>query len=460
MVVRAQTGQRREENKVPSGAWVDSVEIQKRLYSEPSSNREANSKSIVYNLQVEGHPSYSVNGLIVHNCQFMSSEYLNVLSNLDKGEFKGVFVGNALANMKALDKISEPVEGWSAHPDPTKTETFKNRFGGVTITFVGTDSPNYDTPEDQPEKYPYLVGRSDEKSVGDRYGRNSEQYYSQIAGYRKPGLFAHRVITDEMCLKNRAYENCVWFGDTTTKIYACDMGFGGDRCVAGWAEFGRDVSGGIVLRFNDPNIIPISADTDAEDQISLYVRKECDALGIPGAHVFFDAGMRATAATSMAKLFSPETNPINFGGSPTKRPVSADEYVTDPATNMRRLKRCDEAYLKFVTELYFSVRLAVLAKQIRELPKSVVEEFSQREWTKERGDRYEIETKDETKKRTGISPDLADWAVIIVEGARRLGFMIENLPEYQGANKADDDFLEKELEKYRRERKKRSLNYT
>jgi hypothetical protein len=105
-------------------------------------------------------------------------------------------------------------------------------------------------------------------------------------------------------------------------------------------------------------------------------------------------------------------------------------------------------------------RLAVLAKQIRELPKSVVEEFSQREWTKERGDRYEIETKDETKKRTGISPDLADWAVIIVEGARRLGFMIENLPEYQGANKADDDFLEKELEKYRRERKKRSLNYT
>lgn len=392
--------------------------------------------------------------------QFMHQEYLTILSNLDKGEFKGVFVGNALANMKALDKISEPLEGWNNHPDPTKTEVFKNRFGGVTITLVGTDSPNFDLPPDQPDRYPYLVGRSDEKSVGDRYGRNSEQYYSQIAGYRKPGLFAHRVLTHEMCEKNRAFEKCIWQGDTPTKIYAVDMGFGGDRCVAGSAEFGKDVEGNTILKFNEPKVIPISVDTEAEDQIALYVRRECGDLSIPGANVFFDAGMRATAATAMAKLFSPETNPINFGGSPTKRPVSADEYVTDRQTGAKRLKLCDEHYIKFVTELYFSVRLAVLAKQVREIPKDVVDEFCQREWTKERGDRYEIEPKEETKKRTGISPDLADWAVIIVEGARRLGFMIESLPEFQGQTAKDDNYLETELTKYRKQMKTRQLSYT
>jgi hypothetical protein len=69
----------------------------------------------------------------------------------------------------------------------------------------------------------------------------------------------------------------------------------------------------------------------------------------------------------------------------------------------------------------------VLSGQIRELPQDVAEEFYTREWTKEKGDRYELETKDETKKRTGISPDLADWAVILIEGARRLGFTIERL---------------------------------
>ena len=396
--------------------------------------------------------------LLGDECQFMHSEYLTILSNLDKGEFRGVFVGNALANMKALDKISEPIEGWANHPDPTKTEVFKNRYGGVTITLVGTDSPNYDFPEDEPDKYPYLVSRTDEKSVGDRYGRNSEQYYSQIAGFRKPGLFAHRVLTDEMCRQNGAYESCIWQGEETIKVYACDMGFGGDRCVVIWGEFGKDVSGRTLLRFNPPSVIPISVDTEAEDQIALYVRKECEALGIPGSHVFFDAGMRATAATSMAKLFSPETNPINFGGSPTKRPVSADEYVVDRQTGAKRLKRCDEAYIKFVTELYFSVRLAVLARQIREIPHEVVDEFAQREWTKEKGDRYEIEPKEETKKRTGISPDLADCAVILVEGARRLGFMIESLPEYEGANKGDDEYLTKALTTFMMH-DKRKLHY-
>ena len=397
--------------------------------------------------------------LLGDEVQFAHAEYLTVLSNLDKGDFKGVFVGNALANMKALDKISEPVEGWANHPDPTKTEVFQNRYGGKTITLVGTDSPNFDEPEGAPTKYPFMVDWKDEKSVADRYGRNSEQYYSQIAGFRKPGLFAHRVITDDMCRTHRAYEGAVWSGEARTKIYACDMGFGGDRCVAGWAEFGKEVSGRTILKFSQPKIIPISVDSEADDQIALYIKSDCQSLGIPGSNVFFDAGMRATAATSMAKLFSPETNPINFGGSPTKRPVSADEYVLDQNTGARRLKRCDEAYLKFVTELYFSVRLAVLARQIREIPSDVVDEFSQREWTKEKGDRYQIETKAETKERTGVSPDLADWAVIIIEGARRLGFMIENLPEYQGQNGEDEDYLQVEVDKYRETVKKRTLNY-
>lgn len=397
--------------------------------------------------------------LLGDECQFMHSEYLTVLSNLDKGDFKGVFVGNALANMKALDKISEPGEGWGNHPDPTKTEVFKNRYGGITITLVGTDSPNFDGPEDAPSKYPYLIDRRDEKSVRERYGKDSEQYYSQIAGYRKPGLFAHRVLTQEMCERNGAFEDVIWQGEETIKIYAVDMGYGGDRCVAGWGEFGREVGGRIVLRINPPAIIPISVDLEAEDQIALYVKKDCNALSIPGANAFYDAGMKATAAVAMSKIFSTEANAVNFGGSPTKRPVSADEYVVDRLTGAKRLKLCDEHYIKFVTELWFSVRLAVLSRQIRGLPRDVAEEFYLREWTKEKGDRYELETKADTKDRTGVSPDLGDWCAILVEGARRLGFMIERLPEEAGLNKPDDDYLEKELQEYRKKLKSRSLSY-
>lgn len=392
--------------------------------------------------------------------QFMHQDYLTVLANLDKGDFKGVFVGNALANMKALDKISEPVEGWGNHPDPKKTEVFKNRYGGNTITLVGTDSPNYDFPPDQPTKYPYLVDRQDEIRVSERYGKNSEQYYSQIAGYRKPGLFAHRVLTQEMCEKYGAFKEAVWQGDPAIKIYACDMGFGGDRAVAGWAEFGTEVGGLSIICVHEPKVIPISMDSEPEDQIAMFLKNECTSLGIPGSNVFFDAGMRATAATALSKIFSPDVNAVNFGGSPSKRPVSADEYIVDWQTGARRLKRCDEHYIKFVTELWFSVRLAVMGRQIRELPRSVAEEFYLREWTKEKGDRYELEKKEDTKDRTGVSPDLGDWLSIIVEGARRRGFMIEILPEIEGQRAGDEDYLQKELEKYQREVRKRQLNYT
>jgi hypothetical protein len=304
-----------------------------------------------------------------------------------------------------------------------------------------------------------MVDRADEKSVGDRYGRNSEQYYSQIAGFRKPGLFAHRVLTQEMCEKYGAFKEVVWSGEPTTKVYACDMGFGGDRAVAGWGEFGTEVGGATVFRVQAPGVIPLSVDSEPEDQIALYIRKECEGLAIPGAHVYFDAGMRATAATAMAKLFSPDVNAVNFGGSPTKRPVSADEYVIDRETGAKRLKRCDEHYIKFVTELWFSVRLAVMGRQIRELPRDVAEEFYLREWTKEKGDRYELEKKEDTKDRTGVSPDLGDWLAILIEGARRLGFMIESLPEHEGATKADDDYLERELRRYNQEKQKRTLHY-
>lgn len=392
--------------------------------------------------------------------QFMHQEYLNILSNLDKGDFKGVFVGNAIANLKALDRISEPIEGWGNHPDPIKTEVFKNRFGGVTITLVGTDSPNYDGPADEPDRHPYLVGRADEKSVGERYGRNSEQYYSQIAGYRKSGLFAHRVLTKEMCEKYGAFKEAVWHGSPTTKIYGCDMGFGGDRAVAGWIEFGTEVGGATIVRVNQPSVIPISVDAEAEDQIALYIRKDCIENNIPGSQVFFEAGMRATAATAMAKLFSPDASAVNFGGSPSSRPVSADEWVIDEKTGGKRLKRCNEHYNKFVTELWFSVRLIVMAGQMRELPTDVADEFYLREWTKERGDKYELEKKETTKERTGFSPDLADWLAIAIEGARRLGFTVENMPEFQGQKKTEEDYLEKELRKYRSQLKKRSLNYT
>jgi len=399
--------------------------------------------------------------LLGDEVQFVDASYLNVMSNMDKGDFKGVFCGNFLGRGDPLDRLAEPVNGWSSLPEPTKTTTWENKLGGRTLNLVGTDSPNFERPKDQPARYSYLISWDDVERVGKRYGTDSLQFWSQIKGVRKSDLMAHRVLTIDLCRKCGAFLPCVWETNDTIRVYALDAAFGGDRAVGGMIEFGREVKGRTVIKPHTPRTIPIKVSDTAspEEQLSIAVRDDCKTLGIPPENVFFDAGMRATLAVNMAKIFSVSVNAINFGGPATERPVSADDYIFDEKTKTRRLKKCSEAYAKFVTELAWSVRMVVESSQMREIPEEVVQEFEMREWTKVSGDRIELETKAETKKRMGRSPDLADWLAIGVEGARRLGFMIEMLREAKDPTEDAEDWLEKELSKFKTYVKKSELKY-
>jgi len=77
---------------------------------------------------------------------------------------------------------------------------------------------------------------------------------------------------------------------------------------------------------------------------------------------------------------------------------------------------------------------AIEARQVRGLTNEVCDELCAREWGRTKGDKIEVEGKDDTKERLGRSPDLGDWAAIIVEGARRLGFQIKRLESPETAH--------------------------
>lgn len=191
---------------------------------------------------------------------------------------------------------------------------------------------------------------------------------------------------------------------------------------------------------------------------ALSDQKHCDKHHIPPENFYHDSTGRGTLGTFLSHIWSSATNPVEFGGNPTTRPVSLDIFVYDEKLHGKRLKRCDEHYSKFVTELWWSVRYAVESSQIRNLPETVMDEFSMRLWDKVKGDKYEIESKKVMKERVGRSPDLADWASICVEGARRLGFKISKLA-------ADDEETDthgwaQELRRKQAEsRRKRELTY-
>lgn len=367
--------------------------------------------------------------LIADEASLMGSSFLSAFSNLDKNEdFQAIVLGNPIDMFDPLGRAAEPKDGWGSHMEPEKTDVWETKFmGGIAINLVGTDSPNFDFPG---TKFPYLVSREKIERTLSFFTKDSVEYYSQCKGVMKVGELSKRVVTIELCRQFGATLDPIWSGDDNhIRIAALDAAYSGDRCVLTDLELGREVGGKQVIRIVDTIVVPVRVGLTMipEDQIASFCAEYCVENKILPEHFFHDSTGRGTLGTSLARIWSDKCNPIEFGGNPTTRPVSMDLYVHDDELGIKRLKRCDEHYSKFVTELWFSVRYAIESGQIRNLPEDTIDEGSMREWRLVRGNKIEIETKKEMKERVGRSPDLFDSLAVGIEGARRLGFSISKL---------------------------------
>ena len=393
--------------------------------------------------------------LCADECAFMGSSFLSACSNLDKNpEFRAIFMGNPNDILDPLGKAAEPIDGWTGHIEPEKTSTWKTRFmDGVCVNLVGTDTPNNDEPG-LVSKYPYLIKPTDIERTRRSFGAQSFEFYSQCKGVMRISQLSRRVLSRDMCVKFGAMDPVTWDTGETVKIAALDAAYGGDRCVGGHIEFGNEVGGKTVLFVHPPVIVPIALTPGdlEEDQIARWAKQYCEDKGIPPENFFHDSTGRGSLGTALSAVWG-VCNPVEFGGSPTKRPVGESFMILDRQTGQLRPKRCDEHYSKFVTELWFAVRYAIEAGQMRGLPEDVMEEGCMRQWERVRDDKIEVESKSGTpqkpgmKQRVGRSPDLMDWLSIGVEGARRRGFQIGSLSNKETTSHAWD-WMEREQEKY------------
>lgn len=371
--------------------------------------------------------------LIADDCTAMSPTFLSAFANLNNNiDFQAIILGNPSDILDPLGIASEPKDGWSGHLEPTKTSIWDTQFySGRCINLVGTDSPNFDYPADLPPRYPYLVSQKKINETLTAFPKDSYEYYSQCVGVMKISQLSRRVITRDLCRQFKTSENCIWQSDQRTKIAALDSSYGGDRCVGGHADFGMCIDGKVRIMLYPPHIVPVKISTGEpmaeEDSISEFEKKYCESNSVPPENFFHDSTGRGSLGTSLSRIWSPSCNPVEFGGNPTTRPVTMDTFINDRLTGQRRLKRCDEHYSKFVSELWYSLRLAIEADQIRGLPDDVMNELCMRQWDRVKGDKIEVESKTEMKERTRKSPDLGDWCAIILEGARRRGFQISKL---------------------------------
>ncbi len=408
--------------------------------------------------------------LIADEAQFMGASFLSAFANLNQNEdFWACVLGNPNDPADSLGRAAEPVDGWASHMAPDKTSVWRTRFmDGSCVNLIGTDSPNMDFPADQPVKFKYLPHRKQIEETKKTWGEDSGEYHQQCVGSMRTSALLKRVITRDLARQFRAQEDVIWKGTSITKIGGLDAAYGGDRCVFGLVEFGEDIDGKLILSVHEPQIVPIKIATNKipEDQIAEWVKNACEIQRIPPENFFHDSTGRGGLGTALARIWSAQTNPVEFGGAPSERPVSLDHFIRDPKTGQRRLKLCAEHYQNFVSEMWYSIRYCIEASQLRNLPESTLEELCMREYDKSLGSgKIQVEPKSTApgkkpgmKQRTGRSPDLADCLATCLEGARRRGFNISKLASME-AETANQAWLAEEARKLRVNRPNRQLNY-
>lgn len=356
--------------------------------------------------------------------QFMAQGFIDSLANFRKGAAnwcKMIGMGNPCDPQDPLGKICEPKRdagGWDQVDESEKTKTWPTEIpGGICVQLVGTDSPNFDFPEDE-EPYRYLIKRKQIQQDKEYYGADSMQYRQMNLGMMPRSGSARRVITKQMCYEHQACQAPIWDGKSElTKVWGLDAagrGVGGDRTVFTELNYGVNEQGKIILAHIDTVVIPIRQGRgDADDQIVMWTKAECERRGIPAGNGGFDASFRGGLMATFARLWSKDVQPIDFLGKASDRPLREGSNRT-----------CWEEYGKFVTELWFMVREIIMNDQFRGLTSDVMEEGCWREWITNKDGKTDVETKDKTKLRMGRSPDKFDALVCAVEIARRLGFRL------------------------------------
>lgn len=409
---------------------------------------------------------------VADELQFMQSTFFDCLPNMfqsagldSNGDPSVKVIGSGNPNHDPEDQLSiaaEPEDGWASLGDVTKTTVWKNKFyRGVTVNLIGLDSPNFDVPEGVRPPFPRLISRNTVKLVVKRWGTNSPKYYSQCVGKMMFNMQQNRVVTMLFCEQHRAFEKAFWKDDAKTRIGFLDPAWGGDRCVWGWLEFGYSMENQQIIRFGEHKIVPfVAGKVETDDQIAQFVQREARSHGVKPADIFYDSTGKGTTGAAFARVFGSEVPvPVAFGEKPTRRMVRHDLMIFDEALQIKRHKRCDEEYSKFVTELWFAARNVIECEQMRELPEEIVREGAMREYYEVPGGKVEVEPKDEMKERIGFSPDLFDAFVVGIEGARQRGFNIGRLGEVIIENQEDEDFFDREAKEWNDAIKKGLLNH-
>lgn len=359
--------------------------------------------------------------LLADEAPLMPVGYFESTGNLKSNPwFLLAATGNPKDPTDSFGRLCEPKIGYDLLEQGEGDQIWESREGEV-LRLDGLHAPNLKLgPGREPCNGKITHNYIEEMR---KFGEGSWQWEMWVRARFLLSVMEKRLFVRKFAERYRAFELPEWSDSPLTNLLFIDAAYGsvgGDRCVAGHFRYGVCIDGKIRLALRDsPMLVPVKAGGEIlpEHQIVTWTKEYCQRNDIVPSHVGLDSTGRGSLVSAFGQLWSPDVVAVEYGGSPTDRP--------DPQNPKRTAK---EAYVKFVTELAFSLRSCIEHDQFRGITLDIVLEAEQRAWKNVgKPSKQEIENKDETKARIKRSPDLLDMCVGGVEMARRLGFQISGL---------------------------------
>lgn len=336
------------------------------------------------------------------------------------GDFVLVMIGNPRAKNDQFGRFCEPKNGWTSVTVEDEEWEGKPQMDGRCATILRFDALKSPNILRGTKVSPHLPTKEMVAAAVARAGsENDPGFWSNMRGFWPPEGITSTVFTESLLNASESYRKVVFSGDSFM-VGGFDPAFsgGGDRAVLKPARCGM-TTGGMAIQLLPHIIIPINATSTnpIAFQLTEGLRANCDKLGIPPENLCIDeTGEGGTLCDIVARTWSYKFIRCEFSANASERQISHEDV---------RLGK--DVYKNKATELWFQAREYVNAGQVAGMDKDLAGELCARLYDPEGGSttRRKLESKVETRSRTGKSPDLADAFVLVCEAARRRGIKIQ-----------------------------------
>lgn len=319
--------------------------------------------------------------------------------------------------------------GWADPEIPDKVE-WKVR-GGICLYFDGEKSPNTKAPEGVPDPFPMLTRRDYIAGIiEEEGGTDGSGYWRYVKAFPVIGESHDKVLTPKVLERFGALEEPVWAGSGWETVSGLDAAWtkGGDDCMADFGRLGLDADGKKILAHEKDAVklnTKVTAKGTVEEQVAeAYIteakKRDCHvvAIDISGGGGRIAMAIRNAADKAKWRL---EIISVDAAGSP-----SETEFYQ--VGDKRRSAK--ELFDRQVSALWYGYRLDVEKGLIKgcHLQSRAIREICDRRVRNDERKRWEVEKKDDAKKRNkGKSPDAGESRVLLRIAARKHGLGAETL---------------------------------